>query len=163
MSPIRTVARPLMAATFVSSGVDTLRNPAEQRAALAQAGFSNADQLVRVSGATMLAGGLALATGRLPRLSALALAASLVPTTYGGYAFWAETDKQLKKDQQAHFIKNLSLLGGLLVAAADTGGRESLPHAAGRLTRRAQKKAAKAAKNASKTGHSVVQALPHVG
>ena len=162
MSPIRTVARPLMAATFVRGGVEVLRNPGEQRAALAQAGFSNADQLVRLNGATMVGGGLALATGRLPRLSALALAASLVPATYAGHAFWAETDKQLKKDQQAHFFKNLSLLGGLLIAVADTGGRESLPHAAGRLTRRAQKKAAKAAKNAGKTTHSVVQSLPHV-
>ena len=162
MSPIRTLARPLMAATFVRGGVETLRHPADQRAALAQAGFANADQVVRVNGATMVAGGLALATGRLPRLSALALAASLVPSTYAGHAFWTETDKQLKKDQQAHFFKNLSLLGGLLVAVADTGGRESVPHAAGRITRRAQHKAAKAGQKASKATHSVVQSLPHV-
>ncbi|MFN2521777.1 MAG: hypothetical protein ABR614_00470 [Mycobacteriales bacterium] len=42
------------------------------------------------------------------------------------------------------------MLGGLLLAAADTGGRESIPHAAGRVTRRAKKRAAKATKSAAK-------------
>jgi hypothetical protein len=46
------------------------------------------------------------------------------------------------------------MLGGLLLAFADTGGRESLPHAAARVTRRTQKKAAKAAQKAEKRLHS---------
>ena len=150
MSPIRTLARPLMASMFVTGGVDTLRNPAPRVALAGGAGLENPDQLVRINGATMVVGGLALATGKLPRLSALALAASLVPTTYVGHPFWTETDKAKKKQQQVHFFKNVSMLGGLLLAVADTGGRESLPHAAGRVTRRARKKAAKATAKASK-------------
>jgi hypothetical protein len=42
------------------------------------------------------------------------------------------------------------MLGGLLLAAADTGGRESLPHAVGRVSRRTVRRAEKAAKKASK-------------
>jgi uncharacterized membrane protein YphA (DoxX/SURF4 family) len=144
----------MMAAMFVTGGVDTLRNPGPRRDAAAGAGLDNADQLVKISAATMVVGGLTLATGRLPRLSALALAGTLVPTTYVGHPFWVEHDRTKKKQQQIHFFKNLSMLGGLLLAAADTGGRESIPHAAGRLSRRAKKKAAKAAAKAGK-------ALPH--
>src|SRR5687768_7366959 len=142
----------MMAAMFVTGGVEGLRHPKPD--ALADAGFDNADQLVRINAATMLLGGFALATGRLPRLSALALAGTLVPTTYVAHPFWTESDKAAKKEQQIHFLKNLGLLGGLLLAAADTGGRESLPHAAGRISRRAAKRAAKASKAAAK-------ALPH--
>jgi uncharacterized membrane protein YphA (DoxX/SURF4 family) len=40
---------------------------------------------VRVDGAVKVAAGLALATGRFPRLSALILLASLAPTTYTGH------------------------------------------------------------------------------
>src|SRR3954451_24571984 len=126
-----------------SSGRDTLRNTRPRQEVVAKAGLHGPEKLVRVNAATQLFGGLALATGRLPRLSALALAGSLVPTTYVGHPFWSEDDKKARKGQQVQFFKNLSMLGGLLLAAADTGGRESIPHAAGRITRRTARKTAK--------------------
>lgn len=150
MSPTRTLARPMMASMFVLGGIEGLRHPGERTAAAAAAGLTNPDQLVRASAATQVLGGLALATGRLPRLSALALAGTLVPSTYVTYPFWTANDAEAKKQQQVHFFKNLSMLGGLLLAAADTGGRESIPHAAGRISRRTAKKASKASKKAAK-------------
>ncbi|MCW2572011.1 MAG: hypothetical protein JWO88_2069 [Frankiales bacterium] len=150
MSPTRNLARPLLASMFIAGGLDALRNPGNRPALVAKAGLQDPEKLVRINATTQLFGGLALATGRLPRLSALVLAGTLVPTTYVGHPFWSEDDKVAKKTQQTHFFKNLSMLGGLILAAADTGGRESIPHAAGRITRRTKKKAAKAAK-----------ALPH--
>ena len=150
MSPTRTLARPLLASMFIAGGIDALRNPGPRQELVAKAGLQDPEKLVRYNAATQLIGGLALATGRLPRLSALALAGSLVPTTYVGHPFWSEDDKAAKRTQQTQFFKNLSMLGGLILAAADTGGRESIPHAAGRLSRRAAKKAKKTAK-----------ALPH--
>jgi len=163
VSPTRTLARPLMAVTFVTGGVDALRHPGPRVEAARGAGLENPEQLVRANAAVMLLGGLALATGRLPRLSALALAGTLVPTTYVGHAFWTEKDETSKQQQRIHFAKNLSMLGGLLLAVADTGGRESLPHAAGRVTRRAKKRAAKATATAGKKGSAVVHALPIAG
>lgn len=154
MSPTRSLARPLMAAVFVSEGASGLKSPGARVEAVRDAGLSEPEKLVQTSAATQLVGGLALATGRLPRLSALALAATVVPSTYLHQAFWTETDKQVKAEKQQHFLKNLGLLGGLLLAAADTGGRESLPHAAARVSKRTQKKAAKAAKKAEKRIHS---------
>lgn len=153
MSPIRSLARPLMAGMYIVDGASALRSPGGRVDAVRAAGLSEPDRLVQANAATMLVGGLALGTGRLPRLSALALAATMVPTTYIGHAFWSEGDATARALQRQQFLKNLSMLGGLLLAAADTGGRESLPHAAARVSRRAHKKAAKAAKNAEKRLH----------
>lgn len=144
MSPTRRLARPLLACTFVAGGVDALRNPGPRVARAEAANLSDAGRLVQVSAATMVAGGLMLATGRLPRLSSLALAGTLVPTTYVGHPFWTEAEPAAKAAQRVQFLKNLSMLGGLLLAAADTGGRDSVPHAAARLSRRATRKARKA-------------------
>jgi len=150
MSPIRLLARPMLAAIFISGGIDALRKPEPRVEMVRKAGLSEPEKLVQINSAVHVLGGLALATGRLPRLSALALAGSLVPTTYVGHPFWSHEDPQAKAMQQIHFFKNLSMIGGLLIAAADTGGRESLPHAAGRVSGRAKKRGAKAAKKAQK-------------
>jgi uncharacterized membrane protein YphA (DoxX/SURF4 family) len=45
------------------------------------------------------------------------LAASLVPTTLAGHAFWTVDDPEQRKQQLAHFAKNLAILGGLILAA----------------------------------------------
>lgn len=144
MSPTRRLAHPLLAGVFVTGGLEALRAPGPRVEAARHAGLSSPEQLVRANAATQVVGGLLLATHRLPRLAALALAASLVPTTVVGHPFWSEKDQVSRRQQQVHFVKNLSVLGGLLLAVADTGGRESLPHAAGRVSRRARRKAARA-------------------
>ncbi len=159
MSIVRRLARPLLAANFVLEGMDHVRHPGTRvdtarplvNTLAAPLHLPNdPEMLVRANGAAMSAAGALLAMGRLPRLSSAVLAASLIPVTYVEHPFWTERDAQAKAAQRTAFLKNLGLLGGLLLAAADTGGRESLPHAAGRLSSRAAKKAGKAAKKAEK-------------
>jgi uncharacterized membrane protein YphA (DoxX/SURF4 family) len=84
------------------------------------------EQAVRINGAVQFTGGLLLSMGRLPRLSALAIAATLVPTTLAGHRFWEIDDKQERATHRIHFLKNLSILGGLLLATMDTAGDPSL-------------------------------------
>lgn len=144
MSPVRALARPLLAGSYVLGGVSALKTPGPRVEKARAAGLTDPEKLVRANAATMVVGGLALATGRMPRLSSLVLVGSMVPTTWVGHPFWQETDRAAKQAQQVQFLKNLSMIGGLLMTAADTGGRESLPHAAGRISRRAHRKAAKA-------------------
>lgn len=86
----------------------------------------NEVMLVRLNGAAHVLAGLSLATGRMPRTSSLLLASTLVPTTLGGHRFWEESDPQLRQNQQIHFFKNVSMLGGLIIAAGDTEGRPGL-------------------------------------
>ena len=82
--------------------------------------------LVKIDGGVKVVAGTMLALGKAPRLASTALAASLIPTTLAGHRFWEETDPEAKTDQQIHFFKNVGLLGGLLIAAADTEGKPSL-------------------------------------
>jgi putative oxidoreductase len=116
---------------------------------------SNTEQAVRINGAVQLVAGSLLALGRLPRLSALAIAATLVPTTIAGHRFWEAGDDKDRAQQRIHFLKNLSMLGGLLIAAGDTAGRPSLAwrsqHAA-RAARRDVSLATRTAKLSGKAG-----------
>jgi hypothetical protein len=68
-------------------------------------------------------------------LAALALIGSIVPTTYAGHRFWEESDDVAKQQQLTHFLKNLGLLGGLILAAVDTEGAPSISWRAKRRAR----------------------------
>lgn len=127
---LRRIARPMLAAAFVSGGIDTLRNPkprVDTAAPVLEKASEQADAelLVKVNAVAQVAAGTALGLGKFPRLSALVLAGSLAPTTAVGHRFW-EKDGADRGAQRTHFLKNLSLLGGLLIAAADTHGKPSL-------------------------------------
>jgi uncharacterized membrane protein YphA (DoxX/SURF4 family) len=118
------VARPLIAGMFISGGLDSFRNPSGKTPkaekvtpAITDVVGIDADteQLVKLNGAVQLAAGATLAVGIFPRVSALALAVSLVPTTLAGHRFWEETDEAARKQQTVHFLKNAAMMGGLLM------------------------------------------------
>ena len=118
------VARPLIAGMFVYGGLDAFKNPwgkvpkAEAVAPeIADVVGIDADteQLVKFNGAVQIAAGATLALGIFPRVSALALAGSLVPTTLAGHRFWEEEDEAAKAQQTVQFLKNLAMFGGLLM------------------------------------------------
>lgn len=149
MSLSSTLARPLLSAIFISSAIPMLKDQSWLHGQIRDAGLAEPELLAKAHVYGNLAGGLALATGRFPRLAALGLAVNLVPTTLVGHPYWSSPEDQ-KPVQKINFYKNISLLGGLLLAAADTGGRESIPHAVGRVSKRAAKRADKASKKAAK-------------
>lgn len=133
MSLVRRIARPMLAAAFVTGGVAALRQPAgrTQAAAPVVSKISeltglpdDPDLMVRANGANMAISGLLLATGRMPRVASLLLAGSLVPTTYASHAFWTKDDPT--GADKVQFFKNLGLLGGVLLAAVDTDGKPGL-------------------------------------
>ena len=64
-----------------------------------------------------------LAAGFLPRVGAMAIAATLVPTTLAGHPFWKEEDPAKRKAQRIQFLKNMAMMGGVLLAAVDTAGK----------------------------------------
>jgi uncharacterized membrane protein YphA (DoxX/SURF4 family) len=99
--------------------------------------------LVRADGVLKTLAGLALATGRQPRIAALALAVSLGPTSVGGHRFWEETDPAAKTNQTVHFLKNVSLMGGLLLASVDTAGKPSVAWRARRQAKKLQERASR--------------------
>ncbi|MET9605992.1 DoxX family protein [Streptomyces sp. NPDC006512] len=138
MAVLRKLARPLLAAPFVTGGLRTLRRPeavAEAagpvlRAAAGRVPALAGDprQLVRVNATVQAAAGLLLATGRAPRLAALTLAATVVPASLAAHAFWTVEDPDERSRQRARLLTDLSAVGGLLIAAADTHGRPSFAY-----------------------------------
>jgi len=125
----------MLAAMFISGGADAVRNP-DSKAKLAEKVTRPLSQnvaflpdettdLVRLNGGVQVVAGVLLSIGKLRRLSALALAASIIPTTLAGHRFWEEVDDDARAQQRAHFLKNLGLLGGLLLAVSDTEGAPS--------------------------------------
>ena len=148
MYGVRTVARPLLASMFVVGGVNTLRRSSDlvpvaedvTDAFSDQTGIEASTQtLVKINGGVQLVGGAMLAAGVLPRWAALALAGTIVPTTLAAHRFWEE-EGDARAQQVIEFCKNAGLLGGLLFAALDHGGRPSVFWA----TRRAAGDAAEA-------------------
>lgn len=149
MSLSRRIARPLLGTIFLSSAIPQLKDQSYLVTMIKDAGLSEPELLAKAHVYGNLLGGLGLALGRFPRLAAAGLAVNLIPTTLVGHAFWSAPDDQ-KMPQQINFMKNVSILGGLLLAANDTDGRESLPHAVGRVSKRTARKTAKAAAKAKK-------------
>jgi putative oxidoreductase len=137
MTVVRRIARPMLAAIFVTSGMDALLHPAERAKIAAPlvtkvSGPLNLpddpELMVRANGATMVAAGTMLGLGTFPRVAAMALACALVPTTYTAHAFWTITDPAVRAQQKVHFLKNVGLLGGVLLASVDTAGKPGLAY-----------------------------------
>jgi uncharacterized membrane protein YphA (DoxX/SURF4 family) len=157
MTLVRLVARPMLSTMFIVGGINALKNPeatAErakpvidrllpllQRASGSVPVELDAKRVVQINAIVDVAAGAALATGRWPRVSAFVLAASLVPTTFGGHRYWEEVEPGTKANHRIHFAKNVSILGGLLLASVDTEGKPSLAWRARRQARVAKKKA----------------------
>ncbi|MCL8024831.1 DoxX family membrane protein [Nocardioides bruguierae] len=167
MSLSRAIARPLLAAAFVTGAAGALKNSSalaekaepvtEKLVPLVRRAVpqfpSDPTLLVRVNAGVQLAAALGLATGKAPRCSAAVLAATMVPTTWAGYPFWKADSPAAKKEAQMGFTKNVSLVGGLIIAAGDTDGA---PGVAWR-TKKAASDASKGAKSAAKSAKREVK------
>ena len=71
----------------------------------------------------MLAGGLSVVLGVFARFGALMLLAFLIPTTLIFHDFWMlSSDTALQQQEMIHFMKNLGLMGGLLMVFAFGSG-----------------------------------------
>lgn len=130
----------MLAAVFIGQGFEALRSPkpAAEAARPALEGLqklpepvgtnvpSDPETFAKITAAVQIGGGLLLASGRLPRLASAALAGTVIPANLGAHMFWDEPDQQLKAEKRRAFLTDVSLLGGLIIASADTAGKPSL-------------------------------------
>ncbi len=159
----------MLSAVFIGRGVDALRSPkpAADAARPTLDGLSklpdpvgpnvpsDAETVAKVTAAVQIGGGLLLATGKLPRFASAALALSVVPGSLGAHAFWTETEPARKADERRAFLTDISLIGGLIIAAVDTEGRPSL----GWRGRRAARKVSVAVTSALPVGAAAGNSL----
>ena len=129
-----------MSVAFIGQGIESLLNPKSAAQAAAPAVDrlqslpdpvgskipSDPQTFAQITAAVQIGGGLLLAAGKMPRVASAALALTVLPANLGTHMFWSETDPQRKAELRQAFLKDLSLLGGLLIASADTAGKPSL-------------------------------------
>jgi uncharacterized membrane protein YphA (DoxX/SURF4 family) len=140
MRPVRSSARLLLSGIFLAIGARALTYPDRLTV---QDGWDSdmpapapdrADPrwlfetttLVRLHGAVQFGAGVLLASGYLRRPAAAVLAASLIPATITRHPIWTSDEPGRRRRQQVHLLKDLGLLGALLMAAGDTEGRPNL-------------------------------------
>jgi uncharacterized membrane protein YphA (DoxX/SURF4 family) len=127
------VARPLLASIFISGGLDAVQHPDGKVKAAEKVTGPLSERiaimpgepatLVRFNGAVQVVAGVLLSFGIFRRAASLLLIGSLVPTTIAGHRFWEELDEGTRKQQLTQFFKNLGLLGGLVLLAAEAPAR----------------------------------------
>ncbi|WP_427130446.1 DoxX family protein [Pseudarthrobacter sp. S9] len=160
MSLVRFLARPMLASSFVLAGMDKLKNaddtaaqlsPLLRRAAESLPFQTNEKVLARVIGGTQIGAGVCFALGKSARLAATVLA---VISALNGYVEWRSADissKQGRDARRKQLLKNVSLTGGVLLAAVDTAGKPSLAWRAEHLAADARKGAGHLAADARKS------------
>jgi putative oxidoreductase len=119
------VARILLAANFITSGFAKLTDPAGAVGYMNGVGVPNAGTLVYIAGTAELLGGLSLLVGFLARLGAFGLVLMLIPIQLYFHAFWTMEGPDAKM-QMVQFMKNLAIMGGLLMVVAQGPGRYSI-------------------------------------
>lgn len=157
MSLVRRVARPLLAAPFITAGVAHLRSPERTGNGLrplldkvsdvvpqAQSVAEKPELAARVLGGVQVGAGALLALGKMPRLaSALIVAAQSATLLADGVPQHKDGSRALAVTTQ------LGLTGGALLAVVDTDGKPSLAYRTQKASKKASKKAKKQAKKAA--------------
>lgn len=117
--------RILLAALFIISGYAKIGGFAGTAGYMASKGLPMPQVLLVITIILELGGGILLAIGYKTRWVALAFALWLIPTTFIFHAFWGIDAAQVQA-QQTQFLKNLSILGGMLMVYAFGPGALSL-------------------------------------
>nr|WP_281172667.1 DoxX family protein [Jiangella gansuensis] len=169
------IARPMLATIFVVQGAKNLRDPEPALPAASQFAErfgptlqkrvpslpTDPAALVRINAGVQLGAGLALATGRLPRLASLTLLASLLPTTVAGHPYWETEDPAQRNAQRVQAMKNVGMAGGLLLASVDTGGKPGLSWRARRAAKDARRATRTAQREARMTARRAKSEITH--
>lgn len=120
------IGRCALAAIFIASGVGKFMGGIEGVATgLAAKGLPSALALAITAATIEVLGGLLIVIGWKTRVGALLLIGFTIAATYFFHNFWAVEPAQYQA-QFIQFMKNLSMIGGLLVLFAAGPGRISV-------------------------------------
>jgi putative oxidoreductase len=123
--PILLIGRVALGAIFLQSGFGKLTNLGGFTAGLEERGVPMASILGPVGAAVEFFAGLAVLIGAWTPLAAILLVGFTVVATLIAHRYWDVPDSE-RMMQRIQFMKNLSIVGGLLVLVAAGAGRFSL-------------------------------------
>lgn len=118
------IGRVLLAGIFVVSALGHFSQATIGYAA--SQGVPLANIAVPLSGILAFFGGLSVMLGYKTRIGAALLVLFLVPVTLMMHRFWGIADPEVAMVQQIMFMKNVAILGGVLLVAYFGGGPLSL-------------------------------------
>ncbi|MBI2625308.1 MAG: DoxX family membrane protein [Candidatus Nealsonbacteria bacterium] len=81
-------------------------------------GVPAARLIVYVSGLFLLFGGLGIILGVYIKVATTLLAVFLIAVSFKMHNFWAVSDPMIKMAEQVNFLKNMALLGAVLMTLA---------------------------------------------
>ncbi len=125
LSKTELVGRIMLAAIFVLSGVMKLADFEGALGHMQSQGIPYASALLAIAAIVEVAGGLAIITGFLTRLAAFTLFLYLIPVTLLFHNFWDLAGPE-RIAQSASFMKNVAIMGGLLVLMAHGAARHAV-------------------------------------
>jgi putative oxidoreductase len=111
------VGRVLMAVIFVISGFFKIAGYSQVVAFAAAKGLPAPGLAIACAAAVEILGGLAVLVGFKTRIASWVLFLYLIPTTVLFHNFWALHGME-QQGNMAHFMKNLAIMGGLLILQA---------------------------------------------
>lgn len=114
------LARIFLSIIFIKAGIDKLLDPGSTIQQMASKGIPLPGVLIIPTIILLIAGGLSVLLGFKARYGALGLIGFLIPTTLIFHTNFAEPMQQIQ------FLKNLGLMGGLLMVVAFGSGAISL-------------------------------------
>ena len=117
--------RVLMSFIFLESGYGKITGFAGTSAFMEAKGMPLVPLLLTGAIVTEIIGGLSLLLGVKARWGALLLFLFLIPTTLIFHNFWAVPDGE-RAMQQIQFMKNLTIMGGLLVVVSAGAGQAGI-------------------------------------
>lgn len=123
--PLPLIGRILVSVIFIASGLGKLAGFSMMTGMLAAKGFPVPAVALGIAAAVEILGGLAVLLGFHTRVAAWILFLFLIPTTLAFHNFWAFSGME-KMDNQAHFFKNVAIMGGLIFLAAFGAGAYSI-------------------------------------
>ncbi|MGO2539767.1 MAG: DoxX family protein [Specibacter sp.] len=166
MSIVRVLARPMLASSFILSGIDRLRHADQTAAQLApvlrplSAALpvdASEKTLARALAGTQVGAGFLLAIGKFSRPAAVVLALTAGLGAVVEYRTADTTTKENRSHRRNQLTKNIGLIGGALLASVDTAGRPGLAWRTEKLLESGKKNAQTKLKKADKS----VRALAH--
>lgn len=124
-SVVPLVGRILMAAVFLISGFFKVAGYSQVVGYAVAKGLPLAGVAIACAAAVELLGGIAILIGFKTRIVSWVLFLYLVPATLIFHNFWTLQGME-QQDAMSHFLKNLAIMGGLLILAANGPGAYSV-------------------------------------
>src|SRR6516165_6189977 len=124
---VAVVGRILLCTIFLLSAVgNKIPNFQAVAGAMANEGVPAPQVMLAGAIAFLIAGSLSVILGYKARIGAALLLVFLVLATYYFHDFWTLSDPQAQQEQMIQFLKNLGLMGAMLLVIANGTGPMSL-------------------------------------